>query len=509
MSLVVQAAKRLLADPELFSKLVLRKPLRAYQMEPAREILSSILHAEGREFVIIFPRQAGKDELIAQLQTYLLNLFQRQEAGIVHVYPTIQQIPIGTARLEARLRNDWNDGKFWSKGKPDRRGLGRAQVTFFSGHPDSKSEGATANLLLIINEAQDQLEYIVDRRFVMMTASTNATRLYVGTVRTTSDLLWRKKLALERLQLADGKRRVFVIGPEAVGAENPNYQSFVEAQVAEKGRNHPAIITELFLEPLDASGSLFDDRRRSLMLGKHRRERTPAGSAVYAALVDVGGQDEQATEAYATLANPKRDYTVCTIVQIIHRHGDRPAYQVVDVWTDQGSKHFEDKPGRPSLAQRLNAYLDHWTVAHTVCDASGVGAGLANWLEARRPNRVTPFNFAKPGSKAKLGSDFLALIETGRFRYYGDEQDPDAETFFLQAKRCTYHIPEGGAIESHMQWSVPASATYPAPDGSNLPVHDDHLLSAALAAVLDTIQTWGAAESAVIAPYDPLERSGW
>jgi hypothetical protein len=74
MSRVSRAAKALLRDPALFSRLVIGRPLRRYQIEPLRAILDSVLNKRGREFLLIFPRQSGKNETIAQLLAYLLNL---------------------------------------------------------------------------------------------------------------------------------------------------------------------------------------------------------------------------------------------------------------------------------------------------------------------------------------------------------------------------------------------------------------------------------------------------
>ena len=206
---MIQRLKKVLLSIQLFSALVIMLPLYGYQVAPANAVIDSCLNRKGMEFLWVFPRQSGKDETIAQLCTFLLTLFHRLEACIVHVYPTTQQITVGSTRLERRLDNNWTAGQWWSKTKPIRRGFGQAVVAFFSGHPQARAEGATANLLLIINEAQDQHEPTIDRRFTPMRASTNATALYVGTVRTSHDLLWRIKTRLERLQHQDGAQRVF------------------------------------------------------------------------------------------------------------------------------------------------------------------------------------------------------------------------------------------------------------------------------------------------------------
>jgi hypothetical protein len=128
---------------------------------------------------------------------------------------------------------------------------------------------------LIINETQDAEGVIVDRRFTPMRAANNATCLYVGTVRTNGDFLWQVKSRLEKRQAADGRQRVFMIGPERVGRENPAYTTFVANQVELLGREHPLIKSEYFNEPVEAAAGLFPARRRALMQGDHPRRRQP------------------------------------------------------------------------------------------------------------------------------------------------------------------------------------------------------------------------------------------
>jgi hypothetical protein len=519
--------KQLLLSIKFFSRLVIRVPLRRYQVEAANAVIASCLTQSGNEFLWIFPRQSGKDEAVAQLVAYLLTLFHRVEAGLVHIYPTGGQLATGIDRLENRLDNPWTKGRWWSKSKPFRRGLGKAQIAFFSGHPQAKAEGATANLLLIVNEVQDQNEQVIDRRFTPMRASTNATALYVGTVRTTSDYLWKIRQRLEKLQAEDGIQRVFVVSPETVGHENPAYSQFIAAQVRLKGRNHPAVKTELFNEPVDVAAGLFPPRRRALMHGQHKRLARPSQGELYLALVDVGGQDEQATSAFADLVNPGRDYTVCTIVRVVkgsqvHRlEGSQveepsnlptfqpsnplgPEYEVVDVALWQGTRHFRDELGLPSLFNQLLAFLKLWQPQAVICDSTGVGQGIYDALVTGYKRSVFGFDFAG-GRKARLGNDFLAVIETGRFRYFHDpkELDSDEYLFFLQCEYCGYELAEGLPIERGLRWGVPPTARYQIITGETVLVHDDRLLSAALVAEADRLYKEGelflsTGESAVI-----------
>lgn len=537
-SRTVTAAVALLLDQALFSELVLGMPLYPYQLAPLNAIADSILHNRGDEFLLVFSRQSGKNEAIAHLQVRLLNLLQRNGTTIVFA-AIADAIGRGLRRLEDRLDNPWNRGKWRKKGRPTRRCLGHAAVAFLSSHPSASARGETAHHLLIIDELQDQDAAHIEATFTPMRAARNATAVYLGTARTSHDALWQKKQELERLTHTDGRQRVFLVTPDDIIPHNPAYRRFLDAQIRKHGRHHPIIASEYFLRPIDAAGGLFPPRRQALMRGRHPRQRSPLSLAestplslpgreaggegpppgLHVALIDVGGQDEGATDPVARLQNPGRDYTVCTIIDV--RPGDpQPTYRALDVFTDHGSKHFQDHPGRPALSQRLLAYLHHWQIAHVVCDATGVGEGLANWLAARLGDtHVTHFKFTTVG-KARLGSDFISIIETGRFHYWshdpaldqrpGDPDPPlsDAWWFWQQAAHCAYDMPPGGAFDRDLRWGVPETTTV-SPAGHPLKLHDDRLLSAALVAELDRLLrenhlTLGHAASAVIPAPDPL-----
>jgi len=502
----------------LFSRLIVQLPLRRYQVGPADAVIQSILYRKGLEFLWVFPRQSGKDEAVAQMLTFLLMLFHRTEAQMVHIYPTATQISTGLTRLENRMSNLWIGNSWWSKSKPTRRGIGLAQCGFFSGHPLAKAEGATANLLLIVNEVQDHDEPTVERRFTPMRSSTNATALYVGTVRTTNDYLWRTKQRLEKLEASDGQQRVFIVSPAAVGQENEHYAAFVGSQVRQRGRQHPIIRTEYFNEPVDVAAGLFPRRRRVLMQGGHSRLDGPQQNEIYLGLVDVGGQDEAATGAFVELANAGRDYTTLTIVRVVTGQSEvGPVYEVVDVWVDQGTRHFQASPGRPSLFEQLVARLRHWGVVAVVSDFTGLGQGITDALIEALAQPVFGFDFSKAYGKSRLGNDFLAVVETGRFRYFAgsmEEELSDYWWFFTQCEHCGYELAEGVPIERGLRWEVkPSAKVVVQATGDSLLVHDDRLLSAALVAEVDRLVKSGdlfltTGESAVIPRIDE-DKGGW
>ncbi len=497
----------LFTTPALFSEHILHFPLYQYQIKPITAVLNSVLNQKGDDFLWVMPRQSGKNEAIAHLQVMLLNLFQRTGGNIV--FGAIGDgIGRGKSRLEERLDNILNEASWGKATKPMRRTLGRAAVAFLSSHTTAHARGETAQILLIIDELQDQSAPHLEQVFEPMRAAYNTTAVSIGTVRLKTDALWQKKVELERKTREDGLQRVFFITPDKVIAENPLYAEFLRAKVNKYGRKHPIIAAEYFLEPIDADGGLFPPRRIALMTGTHSRQRTPQNGRSYIAVIDVGGQDEATTDPVAQLTNPKRDYTTVTIFDA-ELTDSQPYYKAVNVLMLHGKRHFESSPGNPSATEQIETFLNHWQVAHTIIDETGVGEGVQSWLASRFPNRVTGYKFSRL-TKAALGSMFISLVENGRFQYWQSEMVyDDAWWFFTQAAACGYEIKIGGDIERDMSWSVPNNHKTDTPSGKEL-THDDRILSAALIAAADElvksgIIVLGQAKSAVIKARDVFE----
>jgi hypothetical protein len=533
-----EAARRLISDITIFSRAVIRLPLRPYQIGPLNAILESIFCRHGREFLLVFPRQSGKNEAVAQLLVYLLNVYRHYDRTIVYAALGDTR-EMGLARLDSRLENVWNAGHWVKHADPDRRLLGKCSVVFLSTHSTAVARGQTAHHLLVIDEAQDQDPARIESVFTPMRAANNATAVYIGTVKSTSDFLWQKKRQLEQLEREDGARRVFLVTPEQVSAENPDYARFLAHQVARYGRHHPIIASEYFLEPIDGTGGLFDARRRTLLHGSHPRQQSPTPGRLYVATLDLAGEDEGATDPIAKLKNPARDYTACTMFEVVFPPAGAtapgPTYRAVDIFLDHGSRHFGSRCDAPessiahgpsSLVDRLTSYLAHWQVAHLVADSTGVGQGVVSHLRAHLgEHRVTPYDFSKPKAKAQLGSAFLALIETNRFKYWSPAQGEgwgegtvptdgyplsDEWWFYQQAAACSYEVPPEGTLDANLRWGVPASHRTQTPVGPQ-PTHDDRLISAALVAEVDRLiregkLLLGSARSEVIATGDPVGR---
>ncbi len=80
--------RRIASRLDNFSRYAIGIPFRPYQQEVADAIVKSIVNRLGLTFVVIFPRQSGKNEAQAHIEAWLLCLLSAQDIEIVSVSPT-------------------------------------------------------------------------------------------------------------------------------------------------------------------------------------------------------------------------------------------------------------------------------------------------------------------------------------------------------------------------------------------------------------------------------------
>ena len=185
--------KWLLREPERFTQMASGITLRKYQRGVLSAIFDSVLNERGLSLVVIFPRQSGKNELQAQLETYLLTLFSNFPVEMVKVSPTLEpQALTAMRRLERTVKKNKLTQRIWVKESGSTYRIGEARITFLSAAPESNIVGATASALLEVDEAQDVLCVKYEKDVAPMSASTNATRVFWGTAWTADTLLARE-----------------------------------------------------------------------------------------------------------------------------------------------------------------------------------------------------------------------------------------------------------------------------------------------------------------------------
>jgi hypothetical protein len=176
---VREQLRRLIRDVDTFSAALMpQHRLRAYQREPAQAIVDSVIGQRGLQFAIVFSRQAGKDELLAQVIALLLLRYSKRGGTVVVAAPTLRpQAHLSRDRLHDRLLGNRLTAEITESQGSGALALGRARVRFVPAAPGANARGQTADLLLVANEAQDIHPDTWVAVFDPMAASTNATTL--------------------------------------------------------------------------------------------------------------------------------------------------------------------------------------------------------------------------------------------------------------------------------------------------------------------------------------------
>ena len=151
--------------------------MRPYQLEPAKAILKSITEKRGDTIVLIISRQAGKDELLANLLSYLVTLFAHREVGIVVANPTYKPQTINAImRLENRLNANLLTKAVWKKRSDYMRMIGMATVSFLSG--DHLQTWLVQSLAACYQRSPDISPSKYDKDFAPIIRSTSYTSHY-------------------------------------------------------------------------------------------------------------------------------------------------------------------------------------------------------------------------------------------------------------------------------------------------------------------------------------------
>jgi hypothetical protein len=465
------------------------RALRDYQAEVARAICAGVESGEGGVLTVMMARQMGKNQTSAAVEHYLLRKYRRSRwvRQIVKAAPTWQpQIVNSKLRLEAELGGEFSRG-LWKPTYSFGLAMGNARILFFSAAPDANVVGATADLLLEIDEAQDVDEVKYRRDFRPMASTTNALTVLYGTAWSDDCLLEKQRQSNLEAEKRISKRLHFEYTWERLAAVNPAYRAFVEAEIAALGASHPVIRTQYELQAVEALGKLFSADQRALLQGRHGRMSMPVEGEVYVAGVDVAGEDEEAEDAVLRALKPKRDSTVVTIGRVERSEEREPRLEVVEVYQWTGRDHQRQLEDLKRLLREV------WACRRIVVDATGVGAGLASWLEREFSEDVVEQFVFGPKSKSDLGYLMLGMVNTSRCTVFAGDGSEDHQDFWRQAALAKYEM----KANNLMRWYVEES------EG-----HDDRLVSLALCCWAADLAA-APAEDAVVRPRPVGYETGW
>ena len=445
----------------------LRHRLRPYQVEAGRAIARSVFQHRGDSISVMMARQAGKNELSAQLELLLLMTHMARGVDAIKCAPTFQpQARISLRRLWSRLTEAGLAPLCLREAGHIIR-VGQARQVFLSAEPQSNVVGHTAQLLLEVDEAQDVDKEKFDKEFRPMAAAANATTVYYGTPWDDSSLLEDARQTHLEMERRDGVRRHFQYDWQAVAECNPAYGRYVEGERLRLGENHPLFLTQYCLKPISGGGRLFSPSQRAQLQGEHSRRSAPAASETYVAGLDLGG------ESLSPMPHPlgcgsgdsQHDATVLTVGRLAFPASDaliqEPRIEVVEHCAFRGEPH-------DALHARLVDLLGRvWRVRRVAVDATGLGEAIARFLAtALRSEVVLPVRFSGE-SKSRLGYRLLATVNGGRLKMYAQDGSPEYRDFWREMEQARAAYRPNRLMSFYVE---PSQG------------HDDYLMSLALLA---------------------------
>ncbi len=443
--------------------MALRHKLRPYQVEIGRAILDSVLGRKGLTFSVELARQGGKNELSAQLEVLLLTLFMGMGGNAIKCAPTFKpQTIISLMRLKERL-NDAGFADFWVPEHGYMVRLGKARQMFLSAEDSANVVGATAHILLEVDESQDVSKEKYAKEFKPMGASTNVTTVLYGTAWDDATLLEETKQLNLELERGDGVRRHFRYDWQEVAKYNPDYLRYVEGERERLGESHPLFQTQYCLMPIRGGGRFLSPGQRAQLQGDHHRRHAPQERSIYVAGIDLAGEAEEGEDAALRALKPKQDSTVVTVGELdfsaVSEALPDPRVNIVQHCWWTGRPHASLYP------QLLDLLKNVWRVRRMVVDATGVGAGVAGFLaSALGRSVVTPFQFSQQ-AKSRLGFELLAAVNSGRVKMYAADGSEEYQEFWHELEKAKSHYRPSQTMNFYVD---PAEG------------HDDFLMSLAL-----------------------------
>ncbi len=418
--------------------------LRDYQVKTASALLNGMPASPGGTFTVMFPRQAGKNEVAAVVVACLLRAHAWVGGTVVVCAPTLYpQAEISEERLSRVL--SFSERLFPAECASRIDGnvvtVGRASAIFLSASPAAHVAGHTASIALIADEAQDIDSDWFNRQFRPMAASTGAPTVLLGTPWDGQTLL-EQAAELNRQQDAAAPRslkRHFQVSWRDVADTKAVYGDYVRSERERLGPNHPLFLSQYELVAAEGSGRLFGAVHLQLIEGDHARLVAPVPGERYVAGLDVAGEGEFADVTVLTIGRVVEER--CEVVRHLAWIGAEFGVMVAEV---------------VELCRR-------WAVGRLTVDATGMGAPLAAQLEKERGLVVERFVFGR-ASKAELGFGMLAAVDGGRLRLYRDDGSPESVACWRELRECRASYQGHG----RMTWGAPAGA------------HDDYVASLGL-----------------------------
>lgn len=447
-----------------------------YQIQVADAVIYSCLNGLGWYFVVQITRQAGKNEISAFIQQYLLLYgwyYGLPVSGVKFAPVYKPQIQASMDRLEGaptadsgglagsvltRHKYRKSDGYKYHMGPP----RDSNKWAFLSINPNASVASQTAYTLLEGDEAQDIDTDKWERDAQPMGSFNNATTVLWGVAWTKDSFIYKGELQArdmeDRLEKELGYRPKLVFKIDAyavIKSGNDNYRKAFENQVARLGMDHIAIQTQYLLNAVDAIGRFFNaEQIARIYHNDYSMAVQPEKGKTYIWSVDVAGEAEASTDVDTAVGMHKRDALTLTIGEL-HKDGT-----VVPVCFYQwvGKQHTKVRDMLPKIIK------GHWNCLGGVCDATGVGEPLAYYLKEQldRNNTglVEAYKFKASGdeSKSKLGYLAYDFVANDLLKIPASPTDPDQRELWQEVRWQLEHLTREAKRQQYINFYVPANA---------------------------------------------------
>lgn len=363
-------------------------PLYVYQQPLARRIIESVIIGDGETITALWSRQSGKSETISNTVATLMiflpvlaplypDLLGKFKEGVwVGAFaPVDEQADTLYGRIVARLTSKRAEqilsdpevaDEIIGRGKEVRlRRLGSI-VRKTTAHPRAKIEGRTYHIILI-DEAQDAEERVVNKSISPMGASTNATSIWTGTCTYVKGVFFRQIQSNKRKGTRRGVKQLhFEADWKTVAKSNENYKRFVSKEMLRIGEDSDEFKLSYRLIWLLETGMLttterMDELSDTSMQVVHAYHRSPV-------LVGID-------------CARKQDSTVVTVVWVNWGAPDefgQYEHRILN-WLDLSGMDWEEQ------YFRICEFLDNFSVFQIGIDAGGVGDVVASRLKVLLP----------------------------------------------------------------------------------------------------------------------------
>jgi hypothetical protein len=419
------------------------QPLDWPQIEIIETIEKHIALKSAKTIVVRSARQTTKNESDAMLCDRMLHIFKEEGGTYIRTAPTYKpQIVNSKRRVKAFLNKDSVLKNKWKTAEGYIYEYGNAEIQFLSTGKEANVEGATASILLSIDEAHKVDKGKYEEAFGPMTASTAAPVAMWGVAACKQDLLF------EYLQ------KNLEVNPDCVLQYSasiwcelrPAYARHYAERQKTLGADHPVILTQYDLIDVDAIGGFFKPHHiTNLLDSQHQQYDSPKTGKEYYVTIDIAGEDEQEELDPLKKSEGQRDSTVCLVWEVDWEKevNGFPLCMLVNIYWWVG-KAFADKGGWPGQQSILLKLLQTWNPHNAVVDSRGIGEQIAKFLD---DNYGVEAYAGSPKSVSEDCYGLLAMINNDRVKVYRDNASPERAEIERQLKNTAYEIKQHTQIK--------------------------------------------------------------